>query len=69
METKPPPFLPLLSDQISILPVEGELEENDRCLDASCRRGFKMATSFVFPHLKYLNTLWLYLMGVMSLGN
>lgn len=28
-----------------------------------------MATSFVFPDLKYLNTLWLYLMGIMSLGN
>ena len=58
-----------LSDQIQIVPVQGVLEENDGCLDASCRRGFKMATSFVFRDLKYLNMLWRYLMRVISLGN
>lgn len=38
-------FFCSLSDQIHIPPVQGVLEENDRCLDPSSRSGFKMAPS------------------------
>jgi len=54
VETKPPPFSPH-SDQIQILPVQGALEENDRCLDAPCRCGVLRWPHLVFPDLKYLN--------------
>lgn len=50
-------FFSSISNQIQILPVQGLLEDNDKRLAAFCRCGFKIATCFVFPDLKYLNTL------------
>lgn len=53
METKSPPFSHPFSDQSQILPVQGVLKENDRCLDASCRCGFD-GHIFCFPRPEIL---------------